>query len=112
MNYIDQRTKQPKRPHFIQEWAEHRGYRSQTELADALEADKSVVNRWYKGGSPGVEWQEKLADLFVCEPESIFRHPDDDWIARFFRDRKEDEVARIKAMLEAAFPPKSTGTNG
>lgn len=103
-------TKQPRRPHFIPEWAEHRGYTSQAALSDASGADKGLVNRWYKGSSPGVEWQIKLAELFHCEPESLFRHPDDDWLSRFFKDRDAQEVERIKAMLEAAFP--RTGTDG
>ena len=99
--------KQPRRPHFIAEWAEKRGYPSQAELATALEADKSVVSRWYSGTSPSQEWQEKLAILFSCEREALFRHPDDDWISKFFRDRSLDELNRMKQMLEAAFPKRS-----
>lgn len=102
--------KQPRRPHFIKEWAEARGYKNQNELAEALDADKSVVSRWYSGTSPGEEWQEKLAELFHCEPESLFRHPDDDWLTRFFRDRSVDELNRMKQMLEAAFPGKKDKT--
>lgn len=103
--------KQPRRPHFIPEWAEKRGFASQVELAEALDADKSVVSRWYNGTSPSRDWQEKLAELFHCEIDGIFRHPDDDWIARFFADRSTDEINRMKQMLEAAFPPKKqTGT--
>lgn len=112
-NAIDiHRSKQPNRPHFIPEWAERRGYKSQAELAEALEADKSVVSRWYSGTSPSREWQEKLTALFHCEDrEGIFRHPDDDWLTRFFRDRSADELQRMKQMLEAAFPrSKRTGT--
>lgn len=104
-------SKQPRRPHFIPEWAEHRGYRTQAELAEALDADKSLVSRWYSGASPNLQSQEKLAALFHCERESLFRHPDDDWFAEFFRRRSRDEIARIKKMLELTFPP-GTGTNG
>jgi hypothetical protein len=103
--------KQPNRPHFIPEWAERRGYKNQADLADALDADKSVVSRWYSGTSPSKEWQKKLSSLFDCERDGIFRHPDDDWIAKFFRDRSDDEIKRMKQMLEAAFPPtRKTGT--
>ncbi len=103
--------KQPNRPHFIAEWAERRGYANQAELAEALDADKSVVSRWYNGTSPSKEWQRKLALLFDCERDGIFRHPDDDWIAKFFRDRSADEISRMKQMLEAAVPKvKRTGT--
>lgn len=104
------RGKQPRRPHFIQEWAEKRGF-SNTDLAREIGADKSVISRWYSGTSPSVEYQEKLAALFDCEPEGLFRHPDDDWLVRFFRDRSIEELQRMKQMLEAAFPRK-TGTDG
>lgn len=98
--------KQPRRPHFIQEWAELRGFESQADLAEALGADKSVISRWYKGATPGDDWQGALADLFGTEPDGIFRHPNDDWISRFFRDRSREEFDRMKTMLEAAFPVK------
>ncbi len=98
------RGKQPRRPHFIPEWAERRGYETQADLAEALQADKSVVSRWYGGASPSEDWQIKLGELFHCEREALFRHPDDDWLARFFRDRDDHEMQRIKMMLEAAFP--------
>jgi transcriptional regulator with XRE-family HTH domain len=105
------RGKQPRRPHYVQEWAEARGFDSQAELVEALGADKSTVSRWYSGSSPSVEWQERLAELFACEPESLFRHPDDDWIARFLKNRDRDEIERIKRTMESAFPSKSrTGT--
>lgn len=99
--------KQPRRPHFIPEWAERRGFATQADLAAELDADKSVVSRWYKGTSPSEEWQKKLAALFDCEPEGIFRHPDDDWMTRFLQGRSLEEIQRMKQMLEAAFPQKS-----
>lgn len=34
------------------------------------------------------------------------RNADEDWLVKFFGDRSEDEVKRMKKMLEAAFPPK------
>lgn len=102
-----QGTKQPARPHYIPEWAAHRGYETQADLVRALEADKSVVSRWYAGATPGTDWQERLAALFHCEPESLFRHPDEDWMTRFFRDRAREEVERIKRVLELTFPRKA-----
>ena len=98
------RSKQPSRPHFIPEWAERRGFDTQAKLINALDADKSVVSRWYNGSSPSREWQDKLADLFQCEPEALFRHPDDDWMARFLRKRSDEEIKRVKQILRAAFP--------
>lgn len=97
------RGKQPRRPHFIREWAERRGL-EQKDLARELGADKSVVSRWYSGASPSVEWQDRLAHLFSCEPDALFRHPDDDWMSRFLRDRPADEIERIRHTLEVAFP--------
>lgn len=86
---------------------------SQADLARELDADKSVVSRWFNGTTPGLDWQERLAALFHCEPEALFRHPDDDWVARFFRNRSRDELERMKKLLEAAFPRSSgTGTDG
>lgn len=98
--------KQPKRPHFIPEWAEARGF-TQAEMARELLADKSVVSRWFSGTTPSEEWQAKLAALFHCEPASLFRHPDDDWLTRFFAGRSRDEIDRIKQTLETAFPKRA-----
>lgn len=103
-------SKQPRRPHFIREWAEKRGL-EQADLVRDLGADKGVVSRWYSGSSPGVDWQEKLAAYFGCTPDALFRHPDDDWMAKFFAGRKREEIDRIKHMLEVAFPRKD-GTEG
>jgi Cro/C1-type HTH DNA-binding domain len=104
------RSKQPNRPHYIREWAELRGYKKQSELAAGLDADKSVVSRWYGGTSPTEDWQQKLAALFHCELESLFRHPDDDWFVSFFRNRSREDVDRAKKLLEVAFPPLPTKT--
>ena len=107
------RSKQPRRPHFIPEWAAYRGFESQADLAKALDVDKSVVSRWYNGASPGIEHQERLADLFSMDDrEQLFRRPEDDWLARFFRDRTAEEKDRARKVLEAAFPPAKTGNDG
>lgn len=98
--------RQPRRPHYVQEWAEKRGMRA-TDLASELGVDKSVVSRWFTGSTPSLESQQRLAALFGCEPESLFRHPDDDWLTRFFEGREREEVERIKNTLEAAFPRKT-----
>lgn len=102
-------SKQPRRPHYIEAWAKRRGL-NQADLARELGADKSVVSRWFKGSTPSPDWQERLAALFFCEPESLFRHPDDDWLRRFFQNRSEEEIERIKKSLEFGFPLK-TGTD-
>ena len=100
--------KQPKRPHFLQEWAEKRGLR-QVDIAKELETDKSLVSRWFAGATPSEMWQGRLAALFHCEPESLFRHPDDDWISRFLQGRSAEEIERIKNTLETAFPRAANG---
>lgn len=100
------RGKQPRRPHHIADWAELRGLK-QADIARETGADKSVVSRWFNGATPGIEWQQKLAALFQTDPESLFRHPDDDWLKRFFEERTREEIERIKATLETAFPRKS-----
>jgi transcriptional regulator with XRE-family HTH domain len=104
------KSKQPRRPHYIAEWAELRGMR-QADLARELGADKSVVSRWLSGATPGIEWQARLAALFHCEPESLFRHPDDDWLAKFFEDRSREEIEKMKKLLELAFPKASPSSN-
>ncbi|MFT4095902.1 MAG: helix-turn-helix transcriptional regulator [Rhodoblastus sp.] len=95
--------RQPRRPHFIAAWAETRGLK-QADLARELDADKGLVSRWFGGSTPGPDWQEKLAAFFDIEPDALFRHPDDDWLARFLRNRPREEIDRIKNTLEAAFP--------
>jgi len=98
-------TKQPRRPHHIQQWAE-RKHLTQAQLVDELGADKSIVSRWYSGSSPSVEWQAKLAAFFGCEPEGLFRDPNDYWLSQFLKGRDQEEVDRIRATLETAFPAR------
>jgi transcriptional regulator with XRE-family HTH domain len=98
--------KQPRRPHYIREWADLRGLKA-VEIARAIDADKSLVSRWFGGATPTVDYQERLGALFGTTPEGLFRHPDDDWLTRFFADRSREEVERIKATMETAFPRKA-----
>lgn len=106
VSYIH-RTKQPRRPHHVPDWAERHGM-SQSDIAEALQVDKSVVSRWFSGATPSEKWQPALAHLFHLEDvAALFRHPDDDWIARFLQGRSTEEIKRIKATLESAFPKKS-----
>lgn len=98
--------KQPRRPHYVREWAELRGLKA-ADVARAVEADKSLVSRWFAGSTPTPDYQQKLAALFSTSPEGLFRHPDDDWLTRFFTDRTREEVERIKRTMETAFPRKA-----
>lgn len=100
--------KQPRRLHFIPEWAEKRGL-SQADIVRELGGDvnKSTVSRWFAGSIPQEKHIVPLAELLAMDdPVSLFRHPDDDWMARFLNGRTEEEVERIKATLAAAFPKK------
>lgn len=103
--------RQPRRPHYLREWVERREFETDAAFADAIGADKSVVSRWLDEGNPstpGPDWQRKLGVFFGDEedPADIFRHPDDDWIAKFFRDRRPEEIEHIKKSMETTFPPQ------
>jgi transcriptional regulator with XRE-family HTH domain len=100
--------KEPK-VHYISEWAEKRGHR-QADLVEALggAVDKSTVSRWFAGTLPAKEHLEALRRLFGLEEiASLLRHPDDDWLAKFFKDKSDDERFRLRQILEAAFPPQA-----
>jgi transcriptional regulator with XRE-family HTH domain len=97
------------RIHFIVEWAEKRGL-SQADIVREIGADKSVVSRWFSGSLPSEKYLEPLAGLFATDVNGLFRHPEDDWMLRFLRERSIDELNRIRATLELAFPRK-TGTD-
>ena len=113
-------SKQPRRPHYIREWALKRGLRA-SQLAKELGADKSLISRWYSGATPNEEWQKRLAAFFDQEREALFRDPEDDWLYRFLRGRTKDEIEHIKISMETTFPrktdpatktPKKDGTHG
>lgn len=100
-------SKQPRRPHYLAEWMERR-HITQAELARQTGADRGQISRWLQGAAPGQEWHDRLREFFGAGREGIFRHPDDDWLSRFFENRKQEEIDRIKATLEAAFPRRSS----
>jgi hypothetical protein len=96
---------------------ERRQVESQTELAEAVSADKSLVSRWLdneKPTTPSKLYVDRLNAFFGGEgdPVDIFRHPDDDWFRQFFKDRELDEIDRMKAMLEAGFPRRAGSRQG
>ncbi len=77
----------------------------QADIAVELDCDKSVVSRWFSGSTPTPQWQERLAALFALEsPDALFRHPDEDWLSRFFRGKSREEIERAKQALELMFP--------
>lgn len=80
------------------------------DIIEQLDADRSTVYRWLGGQMPQPAWQERIAALFHVEPEALLRHPDADWLFRFFEGRKAEEREHIKEVMEKAWPRKS-GTN-
>jgi len=109
-------NKQPVRRHYIGEWLQARGL-SPMDLLAALndpersmefgEVDKSQVYRWLKGQLPQPAMQLRIAEaLGLDSAGDLLREPDDDWIIHFFKDRDEEEIARMKILLETAFPKK------
>lgn len=99
--------KEARRRHYLAEWMELRGVKP-ADITEAIGADKSLISRWLnKGVLPGKNYLEALAGFLGAEEgAALFRHPDDDWLARFFRERNEADRARARAILEAAFPKR------
>lgn len=103
--------KTPIRIHFIVEWAEKRNLK-QADIVREIGADKGLVSRWFDGTVPKAEYLEKLADLFGTDIHGVFRHPDDDWLARFFKGRSDEEREKAIQMLRLMFQNQKTGTDG
>ena len=104
--------KTPERVHYIVEWAQAR-HLKQADIVREIGADKGLVSRWFSGTLPKPEYLEKLRLLFGLEDiSSIFRHPDDDWLAKLFRDKTEAQKEQAIAVLKAMFPELKTGTEG
>jgi transcriptional regulator with XRE-family HTH domain len=103
-------NKLPKRIHFIAEWLEHRGM-SQADLVEHLGVNKGTVSKWCSGDLPSEENLVNIATVLNVDVPTLFRHPDDDWIARFFEGRNKEERKRMIDTLSIAFPRKD-GTNG
>ena len=104
------KNKQPIRRHFIAEWMEAHGLKP-ADLIEQLNVDKSQVYRWLKGQLPQPDMQERIAALFKVAPEALLRHPDDDWLSRFFQDRSAEDRARIKQAMELAWPLEKSGSS-
>lgn len=104
--------KTPIRIHYIVEWAEKRNM-TQADVGRATGADKALVSRWFGGMVPKQDYLEKLAAVFETDVHGLFRHPDDDWLAKFFRDKTEEQREHAIEMLRLLFKDKDrTGTAG
>jgi hypothetical protein len=104
--------KTPNRLHFIPEWAEKRQMTQADIVRELKTVDKSSVSRWFAGHLPSEKHLVLLAGIFGLKSNinALFRHPDDDWIAKLFADRSRDEQERMRRTLETAFPPKQSAT--
>jgi transcriptional regulator with XRE-family HTH domain len=93
------------RVHFIAEWLEHRGL-SQADIVREIGVNKGTVSKWCSGALPGEDNLRTLAAFLEVEPVELFRHPQDDWITRFFMNRSTEQLKQMVATLNAAFPRK------
>ncbi|WP_137136585.1 helix-turn-helix transcriptional regulator [Rhizobium sp. FKY42] len=85
------------RVHFIPELAEARGM-NQSDLAHAVDVNPSTVSGWYQGSIPTPALQNRLAELFEIDVQSLFRHPADDEVIRslsFLEAQQKIELAGI-----------------
>lgn len=103
-------SKTPPRMHYIVEWADRRNLK-QVDLVKALGVDKGTVSRWFDGTLPRPDHLVALAEVFQIDVPALFRHPDDDWIARLLQHRSADEKQRIAQIIELTVPLR-TGTDG
>ena len=104
--------KSPDSLHFIPEWAERRGL-EQVDFIEALGVDKGTVSRWFAGQLPAEINIPRIAAFLEIGVDDLFRAPHDDWLLRFFQNRSEDELKRMRASLELHFPrQKKDGTDG
>jgi hypothetical protein len=84
--------------------------------------DKSQVYRWIDGQMPQARFLTRIAwalKIFTTDddgiekpepdPTGILRDPNLDWFARQVQGRSEDELKRLRSIVENAFP-KRTGT--
>jgi hypothetical protein len=102
--------RQSRRPHYLARLMDKYGA-SRADLIETLEVDKGLLSRWLdeeKPTTPSPAWADKLGKFFGKghDPVDIFADPDVDWIARRLRGRPPEEIDRIIAIIDAAYPPK------
>ncbi|TCN30309.1 helix-turn-helix domain-containing protein [Sinorhizobium americanum] len=92
----------PVRLHFIPEWADKQGVK-QVRIAEGVGASQGLVSRWWDGTMPTPQYLKLLADFFGTDVHGLFRHPDEDWIAKLLRDRSEADRQKAIEMLKLLF---------
>lgn len=109
--------RQPTRPHYLAKLMARRDV-SRADLIQAIGVDKGLLSKWLderKPSTPGPRWAKDLGEFFAITPDpddfvDIFADPDVDRVRRFLHGREPDEIDRIMATLETAFPPRKTGS--
>lgn len=103
--------RQVRRPHYLAKlMARHNVPRGK--LVEDLGVDKSQISRWLdeeRPSTPSPAWAQKLGQYFASGPDEddfvdIFTDPEVARFQRMTRGRTPDEVDRMLATLEAAFP--------
>lgn len=108
--------RQPTRPHYLKRLMERQNV-SRAALIEGIGVDKGLLSKWLderKPSTPGPVWAEQLGRFFAASPDpddfvDIFADPDVDRLQRFLRGRQPDEIDRIMATLETAFPKAGRG---
>lgn len=91
---------------------------SRGKLVEDLDVDKSQLSRWLdekRPSTPSPLWAEKLGRYFASGPDEddfvdIFTDPEVARFQKMTKGRTPDEIDRMLATLEAAFPKKSRAT--
>ena len=96
--------------HYIPEWAEKRGV-NQAFVVKELHMNKGTVSKWFGGALPSEANLPRIADLFGVDIDELFRAPGDNWLRRFFKKRSDEELEKIRKVIELTFPEKKTGTD-
>lgn len=105
--------RQPKRPHYLAKLME-RHEKDRSDLIEDLGIDKSTLSRWLdpdRPSTPSEKWAKKLGRYFASGPEDedfvdIFTNPSAHRFQKITKGRSEEEIDRMLATLEAAFPAK------
>ncbi len=106
--------RQARRPHYLGKIMQAKDV-SRAQLVDELGVDKSQLSRWldrHRPSTPSPEWAEKLGYYFASDPDDfvdIFVDPDVARLAKIMKGRTPEEVDRMLATLEAAFPMRRAG---
>lgn len=77
--------------------------------------DKSQVYRWIKGQLPRDDTMYRLAAILLKtdepDPETLMRHPDDDWFSRVTSTLSRKEKEQLKETIDMLII-RRTGTDG